>query len=370
MLHELDLHEPICGIRMTTQHVVVILIERTIYLRYACDSKEDVHMPGKVLALHRTAPNSYALCCIQGDKTVLPGLTAGQVQIIGLADKTKKIIRAHNTELRQIDLSDDGQVLATASKQGTLIRVFSVATLFQTHEFRRGVDPAIIYSLAISPAAHFISCSSDKGTIHIFDLRPPQPDEQSKTAATIKHTSMSQNQSLGRRLGSVDFDAQSLLSQSSSPKIATQGLYGPPSDIAHAPPTTAPSALSALAKLPGMPKALTDARSSASCAYHLGADPPNWQGQPAHVATTLPNGQNGKIKNPNRPVPGWPDGRPPKGILCWDPDSNDRKLWCVGGGADARWEAFDLTEGSDGRLRLVKRGYRKYLSRQFPEACE
>ncbi|KAF2155772.1 WD40 repeat-like protein [Myriangium duriaei CBS 260.36] len=371
LLKDLDFHEPILGVRMTDRHIAVILGERTVYLHYHHDGEFDHHHPGSVSAIHDTASNPYALCCVQGDTTVLPGLTAGQVQIIGLADKTKKIIRAHASELRHMDLSSDGQTLATASKQGTLIRVFSVASLSQTHEFRRGVDAAIIYSLAISPRSHFIACTSDKGTIHIFDLRLHPTEELTKIAPVPqKRTSVARVVSQSRRAGSVDFDTQSLPSQSSSPRPPSQAFYTPPADIVHAPPTNAPSALSALAKLPGMPKALSDVRSLTSAPYHLGSDPANWQGQPAFISTTLPNGQSCRVKNPNIPVPGLPDGKPPKGILCWDPESGDRKLWCVGGGADARWEVFDLLETNEGRIKLAKGGYRSYLSRQFPEASE
>ncbi|GAM82727.1 hypothetical protein ANO11243_007130 [Dothideomycetidae sp. 11243] len=318
LIRELDFHETILGVRMTSQYVVVILDERTIYLQFHPAGQADLHAPGSVSAIHDTASNPHGLCCIQSDRTVLPGLTAGQVQIINLGDRTKKIIRAHASELRQMDLSSDGETLVTASRQGTLIRVFSISGLSQTHEFRRGVDAAIIYSLAISLNSHFVACTSDKGTIHIFDLRPRTMEEQS-----------------------------------SSPRPPSQVFYTPPADIAHAPPSNAPSALSALAKLPGMPKAFSDPRSLASASYHQGTDSANWQGQPAFVMTTLPT-----------------DGRPPKGVLCWDPESNDRRLWCVGGGSDARWEVFDLVEGQEGRLKLVKRGYRKYLSRQFPEAAD
>lgn len=100
----------------------------------------------------------------------------------------------------------------------------------------------------------------------------------------------------------------------------------------------------------------------------MGTDPPNWQGQPAYTSTTRPNGQTEKIKNANVALPGRPDGKPPKGILAWDPESGDRKLWVVGGGADARWEVFELIEEEGSRsMRVLKRGYRKYLTLQYPE---
>ena len=169
----------------------------------------------------------------------------------------------------------------------------------------------------------------------------------------------------------TDPDTLSLPSaaSSSSPRTASQGLYLPPPGVAHAPPPTGPSVVSALAKLPGMPRALSDVRSITSAPYHTGTDPPNWQRQAPYTSTTLPSGRPARVANANVPVPGLPDGRPPKGVLAWDPEGEDRRLWCVGGGADARWEVFELLEtGEVGRrLKVVKVGWRAYLTRQFPE---
>jgi len=369
MVKELDLAEPIIGLRVTTKYLAIILAERTILMRYTTFEDTGLEGPGTILGLFNTASNPYALCCIRGDRMILPGLTPGQVQVVQLTDRTKKIVRAHTSELRQMDFSRDGELFVTASKQGTLIRVFSTSTLSQTHDFRRGVDPAIIYSLSISPNNQFVASTSDKGTLHIYDLRPPVSEEPTRPSIPERsRSSISRGiPTKSGRPNSIDFDALSLPSASSSPRTAG-GFYGPPADLAHIPPSTGPSAFSAIAKLPGMPRAFSDTRSMTSTQYHLGTDAPNWQGQPLYTATTLPNGHKGRVKNPNVPVPGLPDGRPPKGVLAWDPAGGDRRLWCVGGGADARWEVFELCATDEGqKLRIFRRGWRAYLTRQFPE---
>lgn len=38
-------------------------------------------------------------------------------------------------------------------------------------QVRRGADRAEIYSLAFSPTAQWLAVSSDKGTVHIFNLK-------------------------------------------------------------------------------------------------------------------------------------------------------------------------------------------------------
>lgn len=44
----------------------------------------------------------------------------------------------------------------------------SVGDYFQV---RRGADRAEIYSLAFSPTAQWLAVSSDKGTVHVFNLK-------------------------------------------------------------------------------------------------------------------------------------------------------------------------------------------------------
>lgn len=246
--------------------------------------------------------------------------------------------------------------------------MFSTRTYTQTHEFRRGVEHAIIFGLAISPNNLHIASTSDKGTLHIFDLRQrasesprPQPNPKRRGSntrpAAVQRTVLS----------AADFDIVSLPSGSSSPRTAA-GYYGPPPDIAHTPPVSGPSVFYTLARFPGMPRAFSDARSMTSTPYHLGADPINWQGQPIYTGVTQPNGQKTKFKNAIPVLPGRPDGKPPKGVVAWDPDAGDRKLWVVGGGLDSRWEVFELADDEGGQtMRVVRTGFRKYLTRQFPE---
>lgn len=71
----------------------------------------------------------------------------------------------------------------TASDKGTLMRVFNTGTGEKVNEVRRGADQAVITDLTIDPSNKFISCCSDKGTIHIFSLDKGQADEKNKKSA-------------------------------------------------------------------------------------------------------------------------------------------------------------------------------------------
>ncbi|RYQ90361.1 hypothetical protein Ahy_B09g096484 isoform D [Arachis hypogaea] len=100
-----------------------------------------------------------------------PGLQKGQVRVEHYASKRTKFIMAHDSRIACFSLTQDGRLLATASSKGTLVRVFNTLDGSLLQEVRRGADRAEIYSLAFSPTAQWLAVSSDKGTVHVFNLK-------------------------------------------------------------------------------------------------------------------------------------------------------------------------------------------------------
>ena len=101
-----------------------------------------------------------------------PGRKIGQIQIIYLVHPPQiKILVAHTSPIACIALSKSGKLLASASEKGTLIRIWDVASLTLLNEFRRGADRANIYWISFSNDESRIVVSSDKGTVHIFNLQ-------------------------------------------------------------------------------------------------------------------------------------------------------------------------------------------------------
>lgn len=131
-LLDLDMSEPILGMRLTPSYFVVILEDRVVCLDYIQSTKDDSAQPGVVRGIYDTARNPYALCCISGDTMILPGLTSGQVQLLGLTDKRKRVMPAHDAPLRQIALSRDGEILATAGEKVS-VRLSMVTTFLLIH---------------------------------------------------------------------------------------------------------------------------------------------------------------------------------------------------------------------------------------------
>ncbi|CAF0816314.1 unnamed protein product [Rotaria sp. Silwood1] len=86
-----------------------------------------------------------------------------------------RVIHAHTNELAAMALNHAATLLATASKRGTLIRVFSTTGLSEKlFEFRRGSDTADIHCITFSFDSSFLCVSSDKGTVHLYALRDPK----------------------------------------------------------------------------------------------------------------------------------------------------------------------------------------------------
>lgn len=91
------------------------------------------------------------------------------------------IIAAHATAISALAVSKDGSMVASASEKGTLIRIFDTVSGRLLNELRRGVDRADIYSIAFSPDATKLCVSSDKGTVHIFNLQAKHGGDDSNT---------------------------------------------------------------------------------------------------------------------------------------------------------------------------------------------
>lgn len=83
-----------------------------------------------------------------------------------------RIYSAHNGAIAALALSPNGRFYATASDKGTLIRIFDVHTGRLLHELRRGTERTVIWSIVFSPDSSKVAVTSDKGTLHIFQLAP------------------------------------------------------------------------------------------------------------------------------------------------------------------------------------------------------
>ncbi|KAI9526191.1 WD repeat domain phosphoinositide-interacting protein 4 [Dissostichus eleginoides] len=85
----------------------------------------------------------------------------------------------HQSEIACVALNQPGSVAASASRKGTLIRLFDTTTRDKLVELRRGTDPATLYCINFSHDSSFLCASSDKGTVHIFALKDTKLNRRS-----------------------------------------------------------------------------------------------------------------------------------------------------------------------------------------------
>jgi len=133
---------------------------------------------GRLLVEAPTRKNSFKPIHFRSNRLAIGGHKQGSVHIydIGTMRERKSSsppvqIYAHQGEIAIVRLNSSGSKLATASDKGTLIRVWDTSTKQRLIEFRRGADPAQIYSIAFSKDSAFLAATGDKGTLHLFALK-------------------------------------------------------------------------------------------------------------------------------------------------------------------------------------------------------
>ncbi|KAJ5649866.1 SVP1-like protein 2 [Penicillium longicatenatum] len=161
----LEFRTSVLGVRLSKSRIVVALLNSIHVFAFST--------PPQKLSVFETSDNPLGLACLGQKVLAFPGRSPGQVQLIELETGNISIIPAHSSALRALALSPDGEVLATASETGTLIRVFSAANCTKLAELRRGVDHAVIFSLSFSPSNVLLAVTSDKSTLHVFDVPHP-----------------------------------------------------------------------------------------------------------------------------------------------------------------------------------------------------
>ncbi|MCJ1270452.1 Phosphatidylinositol 3,5-bisphosphate-binding protein [Lobaria immixta] len=271
-----------------------------------------VHMytfssPPEKISVFETADNPLGLCCLGSKVVAFPGRTPGQVQMVEIGTGNVSIIPAHSSPLRAMDLSPDGEILATASETGTLVRIFSTSNCARMGELRRGVDHAVIFSIAISPNSSLLAVTSDKATLHIFDL--PHSLQNARNDPTSNLRSHHYSSSLSTAGSGDDGNNQKW------------GILG---------------------RIPLLPRVFSDVYSFTSMHFEVDDDP----------QTAL--GIGGAI-----PIPGIPGGKARKGIIGW---TNDTTILVIGAGRDGRWEKFVMGDGGEsGKRNCVRQGWKRYL---------
>ncbi|KAH3765720.1 WD repeat domain phosphoinositide-interacting protein 2 [Pelomyxa schiedti] len=161
---------PICNVRLNNKRLVIIL-----------EAKIHVYDLGTMKFLHSidTEPNPRGICALSsapdtGGFIGYPGRNPGEIAVFDVDQiRPVAVAKAHNGPLVVIAFNSAGTLVATASSKGTIIRIFSIPDMRQIVSFRRGSNPATIYSIAFSLNSTILAVSSDTSTVHLFKIPDP-----------------------------------------------------------------------------------------------------------------------------------------------------------------------------------------------------
>jgi WD40 repeat protein len=101
---------------------------------------------------------------------VTPGIKPGYINIFNYETKTHKSFFCHSNPISCLTLNSDATMVATASTNGTLVRISNLATQTKFREVRRGSDTAEIYGVHFSKDSRCLAVTSSKNTVHLFSL--------------------------------------------------------------------------------------------------------------------------------------------------------------------------------------------------------
>ncbi|KAK3396246.1 WD40-repeat-containing domain protein [Sordaria brevicollis] len=320
------------GAKMSSKRIVLVLMDRV-----------QVYQTGKphpLLSTYETTENPLGLCCLSSERIAFPGRTVGHVQLIEIASGNVSIIPGHTSALRAMALSQDGELLATASEQGTIIRVHATSTGAKLLELRRGLDKAVIFSLAFSPSGRYLACTSDKSTLHVFNVLRPSGGGNSTGRLSI--SSNSGNATAGT---SEPASATGGGGRPSSPHsvISSSGGYGGGSVMVAGGGAGSADFVGGggggedsnnhkwgfLSRIPFVPRAFSDAYSFASCKFEMGDEPVGGGSIGSGIGSRGAESMGGV-------------GSPVKGNLGW---ISETELVVIGAGRDPKWEKFALQDG-------------------------
>lgn len=163
VLGEISYNSQIHNISVTKQHIVVLL-EKKIYIYnfetlFLIKSIDINNKYNKLISIGLEGSNFL----------IYPGDTVGTINITKLEEDYLETIHAHNNNIENLYMSNNGKYIVTASEKGTLIRIFDLLTRQKINELRRGCDPVKIVDIRMNHDNSILLVSSTKGTIHLYN---------------------------------------------------------------------------------------------------------------------------------------------------------------------------------------------------------
>ena len=164
-LSELKFSQNVLNLKLRKDKIIVVCLDKIYLFDLKTFKNLDIIETGE-------NPNgcigiSYA---IETTKIAYPDKIKGKIKI-KYYEKSKIItIDAHLKTLGNIVMLFNGDLIASATECGTIIRVFDTENGNLLKEVRRGKDKASISCITFSKDYNFLMASSNRGTVHVWSL--------------------------------------------------------------------------------------------------------------------------------------------------------------------------------------------------------
>eukprot|EP01083_Nonionella_stella_P085283 236405_1 len=172
LIGQLDFVDSVLALKINRERLAAVT-QRKIFLFNASSLKilteiEIPPNPNGAFAFSSNVQNCYMAYPVNANQ--------GHLAVYDTLNLQKlSVLNAHGNPIRQIIFNLEGTIMATASVQGTVIRIWTVPSCRKLHEFRRGSVWNEITAIAFNKPATFLAVASRSATVHLFDMRRQEP---------------------------------------------------------------------------------------------------------------------------------------------------------------------------------------------------
>lgn len=165
MIADVDAEHVIHAVKFNKDIFAIVCLNRVILYHF-----QNMQLLEKI----DTYDNPRGACAVSTKEdckiVVTPGTKPGYVNVYNYETRTSKTFKCHDSPVTCLSLNNDATKIATASEQGTLVRVFDLPTQTKFRELRRGSDSCEVYGIHFSKDSRCLSVTSSKNTVHVFSL--------------------------------------------------------------------------------------------------------------------------------------------------------------------------------------------------------
>ena len=165
VLNEFKLTSNVINLKLKKDKIIIVC-EQRIYV-YSMDKY-------KLIETIETYKNEVGCIGLNSDPnfTVMgyPISPEGFIKVKYYEKSQELDINAHKTVINCISINSDGSLVATASNNGHIIRVFCISNGQFIEDFRRGKDKAFINHISFDEYSNWMAVCSETGLVHIFSM--------------------------------------------------------------------------------------------------------------------------------------------------------------------------------------------------------